>query len=60
MTGTAHTASPYLTLREAAAYCRRSVKTLSNARSAGRLKSARPGNRPLYTVAELDRWLRSH
>lgn len=50
--------SPYLTLAEAAAYCRRAPGTLMNAKCKGKLKAVRPGKRSLYTRAELDRWLR--
>lgn len=49
--------SPYLTLAEAAAYCRRKAKTLSNHKARGRLKAV-PGTRPpLFRVEDLDAWL---
>ena len=49
--------SPYLTLAEAAAYCRRSAKTLSNHKALGRLKAV-PGTRPpLFKVEDLNRWM---
>lgn len=49
--------SPYLTLTEAAAYCRRTPKTLSNHKAAGRLRAV-PGTRPpLFRVEDLDAWL---
>lgn len=49
--------SPYLTLSEAAAYCRRAPKTLSNHLSQGNLRTL-PGTRPpLFRKEELDAWL---
>lgn len=49
--------SPYLTLPETAAYCRRTPKTLSNLKAAGRLRAV-PGTRPpLFLVEDLDEWL---
>jgi hypothetical protein len=51
--------SPYLTLEEAAAYCRRKPKTLLNHHSLGELRSM-PGKRPLLFIREdLDKWLTS-
>ena len=49
--------SPYLTLSEAAAYCRRTAKTLCNHKARGRLKAV-PGTRPpLFRVEDLDLWM---
>ena len=50
--------SPYLTLAEAAAYCRVAAGTLKNAKCRGKLKAVGFGRRARYTRAELDRWLR--
>lgn len=51
-------ASPYLTLDEAAGYCKVARQTLMNAKCKGRLKAVGSGRRARYTRAELDRWLR--
>lgn len=49
--------SPYLTLAEAAAYCRRSRKTLCNHKARGRLRAV-PGTRPpLFRVEDLSAWM---
>ncbi|HYH67460.1 MAG TPA: helix-turn-helix domain-containing protein [Urbifossiella sp.] len=50
-------ASPYLTVDEAAAYCRRTRKTLLNHHSLGSVRSM-PGTRPpLFRKEDLDDWL---
>lgn len=49
--------SPYLTVEEAAAYCRRSRKTVLNHHSMGSVRSV-PGTRPpLFRKEDLDGWL---
>jgi hypothetical protein len=49
--------SPYLTVAEAATYCRRSPKTILNHHSLGNIRSM-PGTRPpLFRREELDEWL---
>jgi len=49
--------SPYLTVDEAAAYCRRSRKTILNHHSLGNVRSM-PGTRPpLFRREELDEWV---
>ncbi|HKE24961.1 MAG TPA: helix-turn-helix domain-containing protein [Bryobacteraceae bacterium] len=47
-----------LTMNEAAAYLKRSVRWLHNEMGAGRLKAIREGNsRPRFERSELDRWI---
>jgi hypothetical protein len=49
--------SPYMTVREAADYCRRAPKTLLNHHCAGKIRSM-PGSRPpLFRCEDLDHWL---
>ena len=49
--------SPYLTVDEAAAYCRRARKTVLNHHSLGNVRSM-PGTRPpLFRREELDEWV---
>jgi len=51
--------SPYLTVDEAAAYCRRERKTILNHHCLGNIRSM-PGTRPpLFRREELDEWLSS-
>jgi hypothetical protein len=51
--------SPYLTVDEAAAYCRRGRKTILNHHCLGNIRSM-PGTRPpLFRREELDEWLSS-
>ena len=49
--------SPYLTLVEAAAYCRRSTKTLCNHKADGRLRAVSRTRPTLFRVEDLDAWL---
>lgn len=49
--------SPYLTLAEAAAYCRRTPKTLCNHKCQGRLRAVHGTRPPLFRVEDLDAWL---
>ena len=49
--------TPYLTVAEAAAYCRRAPKTILNHHCLGNIRSM-PGTRPLLFLREdLDQWL---
>ena len=49
--------TPYMTVAEAAAYCRRAPKTILNHHSLGNIRSM-PGTRPpLFRREELDQWL---
>lgn len=54
---TAAVDSPYLTLAEAAAYCRRSPQTLSNHKAIGRLVAVPKSRPPLFRVEDLDAWM---
>ena len=49
--------SPYLTLSEAAAYCRRTPKTLCNHKARGKLKAVAGTRPPLFRVEDLDAWM---
>ena len=49
--------TPYLTVAEAAAYCRRAPKTILNHHCLGHIRSM-PGTRPpLFRREDLDQWL---
>jgi hypothetical protein len=49
--------SPYLTVDEAATYCRRSRKTLLNHHSLGNVRSMPSTRPPLFRKEDLDDWL---
>lgn len=56
-TGSPAAASPYLTVAEAAAYCRCAPATIYNSRAATGQPAAVGTGRLLFTRESLDRWL---
>jgi excisionase family DNA binding protein len=51
--------SPYLTPKEASAYCRVNRSTLWRAVKSGRIKQYGPGTAVRYKRGELDQWMNS-
>ncbi|MGL6074886.1 MAG: helix-turn-helix domain-containing protein [Fimbriiglobus sp.] len=49
--------SPYLTADEAAAFCRRSKKTLLNHKAQGRLRAVAGTRPPLFRIEDLKAWI---
>jgi excisionase family DNA binding protein len=49
--------SPYLTVDEAAVYCRCKRRTLLNRHSLGRVRSVPGSHPPLFQREDLDAWL---
>jgi len=52
--------SPWLSAEEAAAYVRRTVKTIENWTSDGKIRVYKPDRRPLYKRSDLDAWIEKH
>lgn len=49
--------SPWLSAQEAAAYVKRTVKTIENWTSDGKIRVFYPDRRPLYKRSDLDAWI---
>lgn len=52
--------TPWLDSEEAAAYVKRSLRTIENWTTDGHIRVYKPDRRPLYHKADLDAWIRQH
>jgi excisionase family DNA binding protein len=51
--------SPWMTAQEAAAYMKRTLRTIQNWTSDGRIRVYYPDSRPVYNREDLDAYIRS-
>jgi excisionase family DNA binding protein len=52
--------TPWLSAEEAAAYVKRTTKTIENWTSDGKIRVYKPDRRPLYHKNDLDAWIKKH
>ncbi len=55
-----HVETPWYTAEEAAAYVKRSIRTIENWTSDGDIRVYKPDRNPLYHRADLDAWIKKH